>query len=143
VFVELSLDASACGLDLSKFGIKNKDELKPDVCVYLKTSAPKSEGDGEKRLDSDIIRVPKPPALVIEVLSPSQSVNELLRKLDAYFAMGVQSAWLVIPSLEEIKVFSPEKNRKNFEVGTDEEVIDETLDIRLPIKKIFERFTPF
>jgi hypothetical protein len=38
-------------------------------------------------------------------------------------------------------VFSPEKNRKSFEVENDEEVIDETLDIRLPIKNIFELFT--
>ena len=32
-FIELSLDASQ--IDLSRFGLKAKDELVPDVCVCL------------------------------------------------------------------------------------------------------------
>jgi len=35
-FIELSLDASQ--MDLSQFGLKTKDELIPDICVYQKES---------------------------------------------------------------------------------------------------------
>ena len=36
VLVELSLDTQQ--LDLSQFGLKTKNELKPDVCAYIKQS---------------------------------------------------------------------------------------------------------
>lgn len=136
VLIELSLDTSQ--IDLAQFYLKNKNELKPDLCIYNKQPKPKSTK--QKRLNADILRVPKMPVLAIEVLSPSESVNELLMKFDAYFALGVKSCWLVMPSLEEIKVYSQQGSNKTFDMQRDTEVIDEVLDIRLPIQKIFDRF---
>ncbi|RKZ38396.1 MAG: hypothetical protein DRQ49_14410 [Gammaproteobacteria bacterium] len=138
VLVELSLDTQQ--IDLSQFGLKAKDELKPDVCAYIKHSS-KQPSQRKSRLDTDILKVPKMPDLAIEVLSPSQSINELLRKFDAFLALGIKSCWLVIPSLEVVKVFSQDSH-KTFDIQHDTEVIDENTDIRLPLQKIFEKFYP-
>jgi Uma2 family endonuclease len=137
VLVELSLDTAQ--IDLSQFGLKTKTEVKPDLCVYKRQPEPKLTKQ-PKRLSTDVLRMPKMPLLAIEVLAPSQSVNELLMKFDAYFALGIQSCWLVMPSLEEVKVYSQQGSYKTFDTQRDTEVTDEVLDIHLPIQKIFEKF---
>jgi Uma2 family endonuclease len=136
VMVELSLDASQ--IDLNQFGVKAKDELKPDICVYIK-QLPKQTGK-KLKLDADIMKVAKMPVLAIEILSPSQTINELLRKIEALFALGIKSCWLVIPALEEIRVYGQDFAYKTFETQRDTDVIDDVLDISLPIQKIFEDF---
>ncbi len=131
-FIELSLDAAS--IDLTQLGLKNKDEVIPDICVYLE-SPPLDDEPGD-----DEARVAQIPDLAIEVLSPTQAINDLLKKIKAYFAMGVKSCWLVIPSLEEIRVFSEElRHYKNFDINNSEIVDDEIMDIHLPIQKIFRR----
>ncbi len=131
-FVELSLDVSQT--DLSQFGLKIKEELKPDICLYESAS----ELPYMEPLD-DIVKVNQIPHLIIEILSPTQSINGLLNKFKAYFSLGVQSCWLIVPTLESISVYSGPKKRKSFNVERDNEVIDEVLDIRLPLQKIFRR----
>jgi len=71
--------------------LKNKGEIVPDLCVYQQ-SPPLVDDPGE-----DEVRVTTMPELAIEVLSPTQSINELLKKIKAYFALGVKSCWLVMP----------------------------------------------
>jgi len=136
VITELSLDASQ--IDLSQFGLKIKDELKPDVCVYI-VLPEHQQAERVEKADTDIVKVSQMPDLAIEVLSPTQSVNALLRKFDALFAMGVKSCWLVMPALEEVRVFSKPRSYKIFDVQRDTEVIDEIMAIRQPIQKIFKR----
>jgi Uma2 family endonuclease len=130
-FVELSLDASQ--IDLNQFGIKAKDELIPDVCVYLE---PPFEADDE--IDDDVLKVSQMPDLVIEVLSPKQTINELLNKFKAYFALGVKSCWLAVPSLEAIKVYSPGNQYRTFSFDS-HEMIDEVMNIRLPLVQVFQK----
>jgi Uma2 family endonuclease len=130
-FVELSLDASS--IDLSKFSLKARNELVPDVCVY---SSPPPEPN--KEVEDDILSVSQMPDLAIEVLSPSQSVGYLLRKIKAYFALGVRSCWLVVPSMEAIDVYPQVDQHRTFDMN-DTEVIDEIMDIHLPIAKVFKR----
>lgn len=123
VLVELSLDTSQ--IDLSQFGLKTKTEMKPDLCVYKRQLEPKLKKSTQpKRLHTDILKVAKMPLLVIEILTPTQSVNELLMKFDAYFALGIQSCWLVMPALEECKVYSQQGSSKTFDTQRDTEVID-------------------
>jgi len=127
VFTELSLDATQ--IDLSQFGLKSKDELKPDVCLYIHPP--------EVEPPDDIIKATQMPDLVIEILSPSQTISELIGELKAYFALEVKSCWLVIPSLTTINVFTQLKHYKTFTLN-DTEVIDEVMDIHLPIQKVFK-----
>jgi len=122
--VELSLDASQ--IDLSQFGLKVKDELKPDVCIYPKGRF------GVRRLD--LLRVPEMPLLAIEIISPKQGINDILTKFEGYFALGVKSCWLVMPAIQSITVYS-QTSHKTF--ADDGEVVDKVLDIRLPLQKVF------
>jgi Uma2 family endonuclease len=129
VMPELSIDLK--GLDISQFGFKSTVELKPDISVYWQTPVPEAEP-----LD-DIIRSPSPPDLAIEIISASQTLTEMMNKMKTYFALGVKSCWLVLPSLSTIYVFSPPHHYRVF--PPDSELVDEIMDIHLPIHKVFKR----
>ena len=45
------------------------------------------------------------PDLAVEVISPSNSSNEVMRKVEEYFHAGVQQVWVVCPSVEKIHVY--------------------------------------
>ena len=122
---ELSLDISE--IDPNQFGIKAKNELKPDICLYPNTVS------GRKR---DILRMQDKPLLIIEVISPEQAIREILIKFDVYFALGVKSCWLVLPEIKTITVYSQPDVFKNFD-HNDAEVVDEVMDIKLQISQIF------
>ncbi len=131
-FVKLSLDVSQT--DLSQFGLKSKDELKPDVCLYKAVS-----GSPEPDPQDDVLRVSQMPALAIEIISPKQGIDDILTKFKAYFALGISSCWLATPAFESVVVYSALKNFKLFNVGRDSELVDEALDIHLPLQKIFRK----
>ncbi|MCP4702526.1 MAG: Uma2 family endonuclease [Gammaproteobacteria bacterium] len=125
--VELSLDINQT--DLSQFGIKAKEELKPDVCIYPKKGVRFNKS-------RDVLRMPDMPLLAIEVLSPKQGIDDILTKFHAYFSLGVKSCWLVIPANESITVYSTPDDLKLF--GRDDtEVVDEVADIHLPVQNVF------
>ncbi len=126
--VELSLDISK--RDLTPFELKVKEELKPDICLYpnhIWYSKPK-----------DMLKMPEMPLLAIEILSPKQGINDILSKFEAYFSFGVKSCWLVIPANESITVYSKPEVFKLFSTN-ETELVDKTIDIHLPIQKVFRR----
>jgi Uma2 family endonuclease len=127
IMTELSLDISQH--DLSKYRLDAKNELKPDICAYLE---PPVIPEGE----DDLVTVSQMPDLAIEVLSPRQAVSYLVRKIKAYFELGVRSCWLVIPPAKTINVYS-QPNKNNPFGMNDTEVVDEVMDIHLPIQKVF------
>jgi Uma2 family endonuclease len=66
----------------------------PDVVMYP-ASAENWERDSTKESD--------PPITAIEILSPTQAVNDLIEKArNIYFPAGVRSVWIVIPPLKSI-----------------------------------------
>jgi Uma2 family endonuclease len=50
------------------------------------------------------------PELAIEVNSPSNTANEILRKIHDYFTAGVLCVWVVYPVTEQIYVYSSPEN---------------------------------
>ena len=120
--IELSLDAS--NIDLSQFGLKN--EVVPDVCVYPKRRLIASD---------DILRMSEMPLLAIEVQSPRQGGYVLTQKIKAYFAMGVQSCWLINPLNQVVHVYT---NASHFTTFTAGNVIDTHLGIEVPFDEIFD-----
>lgn len=68
----------------------------PDLSIY-----PKRPLD----VKNDIITMTEPPLCAIEIISPTQPLNDLVAKARAYFTHGVRSCWIVIPALENIYVF--------------------------------------
>jgi Uma2 family endonuclease len=127
VITELSLDISQ--YDLNKYELGVKEELKPDVCAYIKRPI---IPDGK----DDLVKVTQMPDLAIEILSPRQAISYLLRKTKAYFELGVKSSWLVIPPLDEVRVFSKPNAYKTFDLNQTE-IVDEVMEIRLPIAEVF------
>lgn len=99
----------------------------PDISIFPKT---------EMNLKNDIISMKEPPLGVIEILSPSQSMSELTTKASGYFAHGVQSCWIVLPSLANIYVFSSPDDYAMFRAS--ETLHDEKLDISFPLEEVFK-----
>jgi len=132
VMTELSLDISQH--DISQYELEASAELKPDVCAYLKRPViPKGK--------NDLIKVSQMPDLIIEILSPRQSVDYLVRKTKAYFELGVRTGWLVNPDQKIITVYSRPKQflqTKTFALDTTPEIIDPIIDLRLLMREIFE-----
>lgn len=50
--------------------------------------------------------LPIVPDLAIEVINPSTTVNELVRKRGEYFQYGAQEVWIVVPSARLVEVWS-------------------------------------
>ncbi|MEZ4865709.1 MAG: Uma2 family endonuclease [Caldilineaceae bacterium] len=122
-FNELSLDAS--GLDKSQFPTI-KDELIPDICAYPKKRSV---------IDHDILRMQEMPILAIEVVSPRQGILSIVEKLQAYFALGIQSCWLVEPITGVVRVYHPHTDPKTFAAS---DVIDDVVGIKIPVAEIFD-----
>ncbi len=127
VHIELSLDISS--LELSQFDIKAKDELKPDICIYPANR----RGLSRPR---DILKMSEMPLLIIEILSPKQGIDDILAQFQVYFALGVKSCWLVAPQIEVVTIYCTMDNFQTFD-KTDAQLVDETLNIRLPMEQIF------
>ena len=104
-----------------------KLELKPDLSVY--DSRPKPD------FHEDVLRMEEMPRLVIEVLSPMQSYHVLERKLKAYFALGVESCWVVLPMVKTITIYKSPKESTTYNVG--QVAVDDQLGIKLPLSEIF------
>ena len=84
---------------------------------------------------NDEIKVKVAPLSVIEIVSPTQSIDEIKDKIiKIYFAAGVKSAWIVIPTLQSIYILTPDKKVRNFTSGI---VKDEAVGIELDIQSIF------
>jgi Uma2 family endonuclease len=99
----------------------------PDVCIYPKM---------EINVQRDVIAMTEPPLAVIEILSPTQSLQTLVDKAHKYFSLGVQSCWLVLPSLKNIYVFS---DQENYEIYRESEtLVDNKLNISFPLTDVFK-----
>jgi len=122
VSTELSLDVSS--LDPNRYNVK--DEIKPDVCIYPKRGLVRPY---------DILKMTEMPLLAVEILSPRQAAYEILQKFEIYFALGVKSCWLVDPTTAVVSVYTAIDQNQTFSTG---EVVDSTLDLRLPLAEIFE-----
>ena len=108
-------------LDLSKW------ESVPDLAIF-----PRTEFDYSAE---DDIRVSSPPLGAIEILSPTQSLQELISKARKYFSYEVKSCWLVIPGFKNIYVFSSPEDYQMFRA--DQTLVDSALGIELELSKIF------
>lgn len=99
----------------------------PDICIY-----PKMPLD----LRQDITTVTEPPLCAVEIISPSQSLSELVDKAGKYFEHGVRSCWIVLLPLGNIYVFTSPEEYEIFRAT--ETLKDTTLDISLPLAEVFE-----
>lgn len=123
---ELSLGVSQ--LDRARYNLK--DEVIVDVCLYPKRPL---------RIPRDILRMTEMPLLAVEILSPRWGTGSILEKFEAYFVLGIRSCWLVDPLTQTVHVYRSPTQRTTFSVGlADNELVDQTMQIKIPIAAIFE-----
>ena len=108
------------------------DEQKqvPDIAIYAQ-----SNENIRFKPRADQISATDPPLCIIEILSPTQSLSDLLKKSIGYFENNVASYWLVMPEVQTIYVFS---EIDEYEVFVRKgKVIDTKLNIILDLEEIF------
>lgn len=113
---------------VSELTIKLDDWLSvPDLCIY-----PFEKLD----LANDVVKTERVPLCTIEILSPKQSLEELLQKARDYFKHGVKSCWIVIAGLKNVYVFS---DGENYEIYRSGEILKDTaLGIEFEVGEVFE-----
>jgi len=99
----------------------------PDICIY-----PKMPID----LHQDKIAMTEAPLCAIEIISPTQTLNELVDKANKYFEHGVRFCWIVLLPLGNIHVFTSPDEYEIYRVS--DTLRDTKLDIELPLKEVFE-----
>ena len=99
----------------------------PDVSVFFRSA---------RDLTVEQISVAAAPRTVIEILSPTQVIAELLEKAGRYFAAGVQSYWLVVPELRAVAVYSAPRKYKYFYNG--DTLVDPATGAELVVSELFD-----
>ena len=98
----------------------------PDISIY-----PKMKID----YSNDIISMEEMPLTTIEISSPPQTEEDLIRNAKRYFSAGIKSCWIVLPIFKVVIVFSEPTKRQVF---TEEmTLIDPATGIELPLNDIF------
>ncbi len=81
------------------------------------------------------------PALLVEVLSPSNSIQDTQIKRDAYARANVPEYWIVDPRHREVLIYSDPQDDGTYEgqqhFTVDEELISPTLPIRAKVDQFF------
>ena len=85
--------------------------------------------------ENDVIKMKEMPLGVVEILSPTQSLMELVTKANVYFDAGISSYWLVAPEVQSIYVYSGKGEREVF--THKDTLVDKKLDIELDLAKVF------
>jgi len=87
----------------SRTGFRLSEEvlLSPDVAFVSKARLRKILVAPDKFLQGA-------PDLAVEVLSPSDRMREVHRKLDRYFEYGIRVAWWVNWKLEQVHIYTPD-----------------------------------
>jgi Uma2 family endonuclease len=80
---------------------------------------------------TDILEAP--PLICIEILSPADSMCDLMKKLEEYAAMGVRNIWVVDPRRRKAYTY---RNRKLEEVA-EGRLETEQPKIVLPLDEVF------
>lgn len=110
----------------SEVSLATSPSSTPDICIFPKKKLDIMEVEAKET---------EAPITTIEIQSPSQSPDELVKKIhQLYFPMGVKSAWLVLPALKAIQIITPDE-QVLFSKG---KLKDPATNIELDIKEIFE-----
>jgi Uma2 family endonuclease len=105
--------------------------LVPDISVLTWERIPKTE-QGKIANRFEVY-----PDWVIEILSPEQSANKVIRKIIFCLNQGTQLGWLIDPEDESVMIFQPNLFP---EVKIDAEilpVLDSLKDLQLSVKEMF------
>lgn len=100
----------------------------PDLVIYPYFEIDYSAEYPAKRSDA--------PLICIEIQSPSQSLDEMVDKVNIYFEFGVKSCWVVQPRVRAIFVFDRPNHYAFFHY--DDTLRDSNTGIEIDLSLIFE-----
>lgn len=78
------------------------------------------------------------PDLIVEVLSPSNRISEIIEKLREYFAVGVRLVWLVDPDVKRVYAYRSLTDFRLFEAHDQLPGDDVLPGFSMPVAKFFE-----
>lgn len=81
------------------FRLSHNTVRSPDVAFVRKSRVAEVHGKGFGR---------GAPDLAVEILPPTDTVRQLMRKIRQYFAAGCQTVWIVDPDLREVEILDAE-----------------------------------
>lgn len=102
----------------------------PDILIFAK----KEEALDWRKIDAKEKEIP---LTTIEIISPSQSMDEMAKKVwEIYFPLGIKSAWIIMPPpFKAIYILTPDGQKEFFDKG---KLKDSTNNIQIEIDKVFE-----
>lgn len=80
----------------------------PDLSVYRHQPA---------NWEDDVLRRTDPPLVTVEILSARQGYYDVMPKIKVYLASGVQSCWLVSPTIQNVVIYTPNHPLRTFSVS--------------------------
>jgi Uma2 family endonuclease len=104
----------------------------PDIAVYRWERIPVDEA-GE--VANDFV---EPPDIAVEIVSPEQSVNALIRRCLWYVANGVSVALLVDPADRSVVVFRPNQSPRALRGSDQIDVNDVLPGFTLSVREVFD-----
>jgi Uma2 family endonuclease len=126
-----ALDAGWIFADSVDFYLPNGDVFIPDVSFTSK-----------KRQPTLPDRFEIAPDLAVEVVSPSNSMNEILKKVESYIACGTQIVWVVYPNEKAVDVWRPAGDdtltKQKIDINGTLDGSDVLPGLSLPVKEIFQ-----
>jgi len=78
------------------------------------------------------------PTLVVEILSPSDTIEDVNEKIDAYLAARVPLIWIIDPYRRTVTVYQPDCKPKLFNVGDELTAEPYLPGFRIPVARFFE-----
>jgi Uma2 family endonuclease len=81
---------------------------------------------------------PVAPDLAVEVVSPSNQADEVMRKMNEYFQAGAQRVWIVWPSLKQVYVYESPTQVRILTGGDELDGQPMLPGFRLPVAGLFE-----
>lgn len=103
----------------------NGADYVPDLVVYPKRPV---------AYYHDVLKMTEIPLLIVEILSPTQGMQEIIDKFAIYLQAGVKSCWLVQPYGQSVMVWSSPEKYAHFAAG---DLVDDALGLRIPLAQVF------
>lgn len=108
----------------------------PDV-MFVKADRLKALAEADQKWRKGPL--PLAPDLVVEIVSPTDSFTDVMRKIDGYLRDGVKLAWVIDPEQKVVTIHVPDSNQitrlSEEDVLSGGEVV---AGFEIPIKRLFE-----
>jgi Uma2 family endonuclease len=108
----------------------------PDTTVGIDVTYVSAEVMVRQTEDSTLID--GVPTLVVEILSPSDTIEDINEKIDAYLAAQVPIIWIIDPYRRTVTVHRPDSEPKLFNIRDELSAEPHLPGFRIPVARFFE-----